>query len=166
MNKICIILIIAILYVGCTKERSLHSSIYGNWYSLETDNIDTSCDEVFISDTSFIYFLSLVFFSGPYKYRLINDSVCYYFYSNNNYDTFSIRINNDHQFIILMPENQTRLFNRIKVRNGEITLDRLLKYKYWDENIEYKTFLYSFYSRMLREFYAKGFTKDSVIRVC
>ncbi len=56
-------------------------------------------------------------------------------------------------------------FNRIKVRNGEITLDRLLKYKYWDENIEYKTFLYSFYSRMLREFYAKGFTKDSVINM-
>ena len=165
MRKILLLLIIITFSVTCIHKRIHHPSIYGNWYTLEINNIETTYDEVFINDTSFIYFSSVGGFIGPFKYQLINDSICYYYFSNNMLDTFYIKKINNKQFLFMMPENQTRLYNKIKVTNGEITLDKMLKYKYWDENEEYKSFLYSFYSRMFRELYSRGFTKDSVINM-
>ena len=168
MKKIVILGIMIVLLFACRNNRITDFDLSGNWFFLDMDTFpdDTLYMEVFINDTSFVYFSEMTGIMVS-RYKKIDNSICLYSLCcpirENVPDTFLITITDNQHFLLESPDHHIKIkYTRIKPEDGEITFDRMLKYKWWDENEEYYKYEASYIRRMYRAFHGKPYPYDTV----
>ena len=169
MKKTALFAIMILLLMGCRNHRNAGFDIRGNWFFLDMDTFpdDTLYMEVFINDTSFVYFSEMTGIMVS-RYKIIDNSICLYSLCcpirENVPDTFLITITDNQHFLLKSPDHHIKIkYTRIKPEDGEITFDRMMKYSCWDENKEYDRYEASFLRRQYRALYGKPYPSDTVI---